>query len=967
MLKLFAGFLLFVVVFTGKTSGLAECTGEQPNACGILPSTYSQLPPSCASSASPCPSTCICTIGNNYNYDLCGICEGTAQVPPPILLFPSITLPYAARLGGSVASWNGTVAVAQHYAQNVPVVNPAPVVTFNLDHVTGDYDEYMLPYTTVYPDDSTTLTAVPLGLGYGLAMSEHFLFVGSHITTPRAVQIWVRNPLNAPPWVLVWSANDPCPGTYHYFGFSGAIDERILGGNIANVDDWGIVAVGDPAAYYSGRVYIYTTYSYGILQELYVGYGNASSAYCFGEAVSSDSGRLAVGAPSFTNEAAVVKCGAVYMYKWNSVTSQYDYWARIDPPVPTTNGGWGESVAVYENFVAIGDNLGEVFVYMEAGSGYVQVVGATSWRTNLDTRLGYTVSMWDQYMAAGDENRVPTYTQFGATSVWDRNPTATDYWRHVYELYDTLDDYTLTHYGASVDLRGGCILASGAPLAGINGGVYIVDICRDECYGCDGVLNSCKMADACGVCPGNLAGTPADNSTCTDCRGVINGHAVYDACGVCNGVNRTCVVFTAPSAVIPCNTSYTVNLTHAFEFLYGPATWSIAGPIYPSLGTASVVGRLLTYTPRPYYYGTDTFSVTARLSSGVTTTKLVNITIGTCNDCNGVYGGPSRPDACGVCPGNLGGVPADNSTCAGCDGVPNSGVTYDYCGVCGGSGNTCVFIVPVNTSNVHCTAQVIFHMSVLPAGTRVLWSIIDGPFYGTATISPSTGVVEWFNSGQVGHEVITVKVVSVSDITVTNTYSIAFDIENCVDCNGVLGGLQLVDLCGVCGGNSRSCMDCAGVPNGVSSRDACGVCNGDGSTCRDCFGIQNGGATFDQCGVCGGDGLSCLGASIGSGGYISFAMVLFFFFFAVILGFVVMWKVCMHVTDAARSNGRALAYHEEQQRKRPISFPRDTKPMNGASTSLRPNLEFRIMPNSRMSDEALAGSSSRDIGSLQNT
>jgi len=101
-----------------------------------------------------------------------------------------------------------------------------------------------------------------------------------------------------------------------------------------------------------------------------------------------------------------------------------------------------------------------------------------------------------------------------------------------------------------------------------------------------------------------------------------------------------------------------------------------------------------------------------------------------------------------------------------------------------------------------------------------------------------------------------------------------------VDCNGMCGGSQLTDDCGVCGGNNSSCVDCAGDVNGngqlddcgicdfdskndcqldcagqwggISQLDVCGVCGGDNSSCSDCTGILNGTAVIDECGICSG-------------------------------------------------------------------------------------------------------------------
>ncbi len=911
---MFGRFFFFLLLLASTTidtaTAIADCTGELPTVCGILPSTFSDLAPSCTSTASPCPYTCVCTLDGGF--DRCGVCGGSGVFPAPVRLAPTTSLPYAARLGGSVATWNGSVALSQHIAQNIPVVNPAPVVTWLLNHTTGDYNEYVLPYTTAAFTDATTLTAVPLGTGYGLAMSENYLLVGSHATTPRAVQLWVRNFGNTPPWNLVWSSNDGCPGTYHYFGYATALDERVPQG--AFPGNWGLAIAGDPAAHYSGRVYVWMTYSNEILQELYVGFGNVSSAYCFGESVSADSGWLVVGAPRFTNEALVSKCGAVYVYKWNptvGVQGLYEYYARIDPPTPTTNGGFGESVSVWENFVMIGDKQREVFIYMVSGVSYILMNPVQRPPgVNVDSRLGFSVSIWDQFAIAGDEKFVPVPTAFGTTFVWDRNPTSTNFWRHVYDLYDTSSD-VLTYYGASVSNRGGCYAVSGVPLGGTNGLAYVVDLCRDDCYGCDGVLNSCVHADACDVCPGGVL--PADNSTCTDCLGIVLGAAQEDACGVCNGLNNTCVVFSVPNMTIDCNSTFSYNLSHAFESSRGLATWTLASP-FAHLGVATISGRLLTYKGSPFGYGVDVFGVKGTLSSGVTTTFLVYVNISVCPDCNGDIGGNVLPDVCGVCGG-------DNSTCLGCDGVPNSGVVDDYCGVCGGSGTTCVFIVPVDTSDVTCTGQLVFQLQHLPANLHVTWSIIDGPLYGTAGISPF-GVLQWFNDLHIGYEQIIVRATSIANPSVFGLANISFVINDCSDCSGTQMGTQVYDLCGVCGGNSISCMDCRGIPNGVASLDACGICNGDGSTCRDCAGIQNGGAIIDQCGICGGDGLSCTGAGIPPGGYFAFTVAALIAIGGIIAFAIVSYRHFFVATEIARQGGQnVLRMEEATPEPRPVAQP----------------------------------------------
>ncbi len=82
------------------------------------------------------------------------------------------------------------------------------------------------------------------------------------------------------------------------------------------------------------------------------------------------------------------------------------------------------------------------------------------------------------------------------------------------------------------------------------------------------------------------------------------------------------------------------------------------------------------------------------------------------------------------------------------------------------------------------------------------------------------------------------------------------DGSTCAGCDGVPNSGLVVDICGVCGGDSE-CAGCDGVANSGLVLDDCGVCGGDGSSCVGCDGVTNSGLEFDHCGVCGGDGSTC--------------------------------------------------------------------------------------------------------------
>lgn len=839
-----AAILVVCAFYASCVDGIAPCTGEQPDSCGFLPSTYTNL--SLVGEPALCDANCTLDGG----FDRCGVCGGIAAMKPQVRLLPP-SLDLLSRIGGSVAAWNGSVAVSQHIAQEyVPLVT-VPVVTWTLNHVTNAYNMYTLPSST----DGTSEYVVPKGTGYGLVMSENYLVVGVHSTTPKVLQLWVKT--ESPAWSWLWTANDECPG--HYFGFSVGIDERIPKG--PHPGNYGTVIAGNPAAHFSGRVYVYMTYSPGILQELYIS-SLSNETWCFGESVSADSGLLAVGSPNFLY-VGQTGAGSVFIYRWNpllGLQGLYENVTQITPPSPAVNGGFGESVSVWNDLVMIGDNAGKVYLYQIVGMVAVPLLLEQPSDLNLATRLGYAVSIWDLYAVAGDEDYIPEASSRGATFVWDQNPLLPPFYRMMYRLNDTETSLS-TRYGADVDNRGGCYVASGIPQQLPYGGVYVADLCRDDCYGCDGIINSCIVDDSCGVCDG-------DNSTCIDCLGVINGNSQLDACNVCNGNNNTCVVVSNLTQSIACNGTFNSTLTHGMQNVYGPAIYTLVAP-FSTKGTVQIVGQQLIYTGLPYKTGIDVFAVNATIpSQRVWSVFYVTVTIGTCLDCEGVLGGPSLPDECGVCLG-------DNSTCLGCDGVPNSGIINDYCGVCGGTNTTCVVVLDINTTDVLCTAQLIFDMNHEPAGVSVLWSIVAGPSVGIAEINPITGVVIWINPGIMGYDWFVVKATSVSNPTVFGTSNVTFLIEDCTDCNGAYGGTQLIDLCGVCGGDSTSCADCLGVPNGMALPDVCGVCNGDGSTCLDCFGVPNGGAVIDVCGVCGGDESTCV-AQGGVGGIpLAIAVVLF--------------------------------------------------------------------------------------------
>lgn len=347
-----------------------------------------------------------------------------------------------------------------------------------------------------------------------------------------------------------------------------------------------------------------------------------------------------------------------------------------------------------------------------------------------------------------------------------------------------------------------------------------------------------------------------DGQSCRDCAGVIDGLSLPDACGVCAGNNDTCVLaYALPASLsVTCADFETTELHHLFEAQHGKAVFTLAAP-FPTKGTVvidnSATPVTLQYDDHEWLTGADTINLDVLVTqTGATGTLSIPVLIGPCIDCLGVPDGPARLDECGICQG-------DNSTCAGCDGVPNSGLQLDYCLVCGGANDTCLEITTEPVHVVDCTSQIVFYLHHEPAAHPVHWQIIDGPQMGTAVVNLMSGAVIYHNPSTMGYDWFVVEVTSMLSLSLNATQNITFFIEDCVDCAGNQHGLQIVDACGVCGGNSQSCADCHGLPNGPAIPDVCSVCGGDGTSCLDCAGVPFGPATLDVCGVCDGNDDTC--------------------------------------------------------------------------------------------------------------
>ena len=168
-----------------------------------------------------------------------------------------------------------------------------------------------------------------------------------------------------------------------------------------------------------------------------------------------------------------------------------------------------------------------------------------------------------------------------------------------------------------------------------------------SCAGCDGVANSGKVTDACGHCL--LPSDPGFNAACAGCDGVPNSNATKDACGVCRAVGDP----KANSTCTGCDGK--PNSGAVFDpccVCNGNATY--ASPCYIAL---SINGLTKAFNP----------------SETTTWASFFNAA------------GQAVYDQCGECVG----WGYNNTECSGCDGVPLSGLVFDSCGQCNGTCSTC--------------------------------------------------------------------------------------------------------------------------------------------------------------------------------------------------------------------------------------------------------------------------------------
>ena len=253
-------------------------------------------------------------------------------------------------------------------------------------------------------------------------------------------------------------------------------------------------------------------------------------------------------------------------------------------------------------------------------------------------------------------------------------------------------------------------------------------------WGCDSVVNSGLVHDACCECGGTGGG-------CRGCDDASNSNALFDSCNVCGGSSSSCLgcdlIPFSESVQGPCGeclstvnmlqASVNISVTDCNEDCYGTALLDDCGVC--SSGNTNHVFNSDQDCTGACFGGASMDSCGDCTGPGTNRTSNENLdctgvcgglyredTCGVCQlpasdgavrefrDCSGDCFGTASLDSCGVCYGGRTGVSegsaldacgvcyGDDSTCTGCDGVVNSNKTVDRCGECGGNNCGCFLL-----------------------------------------------------------------------------------------------------------------------------------------------------------------------------------------------------------------------------------------------------------------------------------
>lgn len=261
------------------------------------------------------------------------------------------------------------------------------------------------------------------------------------------------------------------------------------------------------------------------------------------------------------------------------------------------------------------------------------------------------------------------------------------------------------------------------------------------------------------------------------------------------------------------------------------------------------------------------------LGNGVENAPTPNIVVVGGVDCNGVQGGDAFYDGCGTCVGGNTGIEA---CIVDCNGDVDGLASIDECDVCSG-GNTGVEACKgVIQGESFCSADGVLEASNEgfqgdgylnynnELGTKANWTlvsetaqsiqmtvqyanggatarglnvVINGSQQQSITANPTASWTDWQTETvdvTLVEGVNTLELVAVAAEGGPNVDLISFSVENVskgscvVDCEGVYGGLAVVDNCGECTGGTTGIdpcsQDCEGNWGGTAYVDDCEIC-----------------------------------------------------------------------------------------------------------------------------------------------
>ena len=225
-------------------------------------------------------------------------------------------------------------------------------------------------------------------------------------------------------------------------------------------------------------------------------------------------------------------------------------------------------------------------------------------------------------------------------------------------------------------------------------------------------------------------------------------------------------VASAKSVSTPFQTAATIDLTSSVT---GAAN-SVAVSTAAGHGTTSVSGMVVTYTPAPGYYGSDSFAYTATGAGGTSAPATVSITVATppaptvaAKTASIPYGSPAAIDLSGSITGVATSVTIASTPTRGTVSVSGTTVTYTPTGTAyfrsdsftyratgpGGTSSTATVTVNIQTPPAPTAAPATMGVPFNGAGTAIdLTSSVSGlatsvtvstaPAHGTATASGMT-------------------------------------------------------------------------------------------------------------------------------------------------------------------------------------------------------------------------------------